>query len=178
MDIQLRVQVLMRNAVQYGRRLIGTTRRLGLFNSHGVLGLHRLRQAMLLIGKHTIGQLHALSEATRQHLTQQAHIVLLQIFVHVHARYLYAESPAVVVVLLEDDRREPGPILLLGDVFLNQSKAVVPKRLWIIYHAALLVFLFYVREDLCGLSVIVFVCKGTSFFAIKQILLFHTSNGL
>ena len=95
---------------------------------------------MLLVGNHTIGQLHILSETARQHFAQQVHIVLLQVLVHVHTRYLYEQSPTLRIVFLEYDGREPCFILLLRDVVLNQTKAVVPKRLWIIYHAALLFF--------------------------------------
>jgi hypothetical protein len=97
---------------------------------------------MLLVSNDTVSKLHVLTKATCQRLAQQSDILLLQILIHVHTRYLYEKSPAVFVVTFEDDWREPRSELLLRDVVLNQTKAVVPKRLWIVYHAALLTFLF------------------------------------
>ena len=100
--------------------------------------------ALLIDGKmvlnvhhHTIGQLDVLPETAGQHFAQQAHIVLLQILIHVPARHLYEESPRLFVVVLEDDGREPCFVLLLSDDLPDEFKAVVPKRLWIVYHAAL-----------------------------------------
>ena len=86
--------------------------------------------------------------------------MLLQILIHIPARHLYEESPAVVVVFLEDDRREPCSELLLGDVVFYELKAVVPKRLWIISHAAIVVLLINyfnaVNND--------FACKVRNYF--------------
>ena len=92
--------------------------------------------------------------------------MLLQILIHVPARYLYEESPVVVVVFLEDDRREPCSELLLGDVALDELKAVVPKRLWIISHAAIVVLLIsYTNVRLIMISfakfaIIFEICKS------------------
>ena len=115
---------------------------------------------MLLVDHNTIVELYAIAKTTTQHLAQQVNVVLLQILIHIPARYLYEESPAVFVVLLEDDWREPCSELLLRDVVLDELKAVVPKRLWIHFHTAIVVLLINyfnaVNND--------FDCKGRYFF--------------
>ena len=115
---------------------------------------------MLLVDHDTIVELYAIAKTTTQHLTQQVDVVLLQILIHIPARYLHEESPAVFVVLFEDDWREPCSELLLRDVVLDELKAVVPKRLWIHFHTAIVVLLINsfnaVNND--------FDCKGRYFF--------------
>ena len=137
MDIQLRIQVAGNN-IQHVRRFIASDGRLRAINIGSTLTFYLLNDTMLFICDDTISKLNVLTKASCQRLAQQSHIVLLQILIHVHTRYLYEKSPAVLVVILEDDWREPRSELLLRDVVLNQTKAVVPKRLWIIYLAALL----------------------------------------
>ena len=119
--IQLWIDILRSGSVEHSRSLIGTMADRHCLDLCGFIGNDILRQAVLLIRYDTVLQLDALTETACEHLAQQGHIVLLQVFVHVHARYLYEERPALVVEVLENDRREPSPILLLIDNVPNES---------------------------------------------------------
>ena len=138
-QIELGIDIV-RGSIEHSRRLVALLLAHG-FDIDSLTTLHIDGHVVLLVGYHAIVQLYILAKTTTKHLAQQHHIVLFQIFVHVHTRYLHEESPAVFIVVLEDDRREPCSVLLLSDVFLNQMKAVVPKRLWIFFHAAVVVLL-------------------------------------
>ena len=139
MQVQLGIDV-MGNGIQQLGRLIALSRWHWL-DIDCLAAFYVYRHVMLLVSHHTIVQLYICTKTTTEHLAQQCHIVLLQILVHIHTRYLYEESPAVFIVMLESYWREPCSKLLLRDVFLNQTKAVVPKRLWICFHAAVVILI-------------------------------------
>ena len=139
MQVKLGIDV-MGNGIQHLRRLIALSG-WHWVDIDGLAAFYVYRHVVLLVGHHTIVQLDICTETTTEHLAQQCHIVLLQILVHVHTRYLHEESPAVFVVVLEGYWREPCSELLLRDVLLNQTKAVVPKRLWICFHAAVVILI-------------------------------------
>ena len=159
-QVELRIKVLRSNSIENRWRLVDTLTCYGSIDGNSLATLFVDSQLVLLINDDAIVQLHIIAKTTTQHLAQQVDVVLLQILIHIPARYLYEESPAVFVIFLEDDWREPCSELLLRDVVLDDLKAVVPKRLWIHFHAAIAVFLIsytnVVKND--------FDCKGRHFF--------------
>ena len=131
--VQLRIQFLRHHRVQHRRTLVGPTLRL---HSHlGLLALEALRQTMLAVGHHTVGQPHAVTERPAQHLAQQVYVVLLQVLVHKRARHLNKHRLRRFRKRLEDDGLEPRVILLLGHVFADQRKRVLPLSVLVFFHS-------------------------------------------
>ena len=142
MRIQLWIQILGYSTIKRRRSLVGGGNTASGINLNRLTTLFVDSNLILLVNNDTIVKLYVSTKATLEYLIHQSHIVLLQILIHIPTRHLYEESSAVFVIMLENNGREPCLILLLCDDVLNQVKAVVPKRLWIIYHAAFTYLLY------------------------------------
>ena len=134
--VELRVELLGHGGIKDRRCLIATVS--GLRHVYGgAVALNILRDLMDLVGHDTVTQPDIFAEDSCEYLTQQAHVVLLQVLVDVRAWNLHQEFVLRLGVGLQDDGCKPRFKLLLGNVCLDQTKAFVPKRLMTILHSAI-----------------------------------------
>ena len=110
--IELRVKFLRLCGVEHRRRLVGAAFGLlaGVFRG---VALQHLRDAVLAVGHHAIGQLHTFAKASAEYFSKQVHIVLLEVLIHKWAGYLNQHRLRLLVERFEGDGLEPCIILLL-----------------------------------------------------------------